>query len=225
MISIYIRKADNVWYGFAFTGEKILATAICSTREECAKNLIDEIPFNVDHCIIEEGSEFTEKTMMMLRKLDSGDEEDKSFSLASEYMPEPNAKVLTASAVIPIGYVTSYGNIAKAADTEAQTVGKIMATNPLYPIVPCHRVVGTDFSLVGYGGRKDPPALQAKLARLKKEAKGFTAEKELRVNGRKITVYPVERVIKKAEKQNLNLRQQRKLFDCVESDNQEFRAS
>lgn len=218
MISICIRKVDNVWYGFAFTGEKIVATAICSTREECAKNLINEIPFNVDHRIIEEGSEFTEKTIKMLNKLDSGDEEDKNFSLATEYMPEPDAKVLTAAAAIPIGYVTSYGNIAKAADTEAQTVGKIMATNPLYPIVPCHRVVGTDFSLVGYGGRKDPSALRAKLARLKKEAKGFTVQKELTVNGRKLTVYPVERVVKKAEKQDFNISQQGKLFDYVESD-------
>ena len=218
MISIYLRKVDTIWYGCAFTGEKILATTICSTREKSVKNLISEIPFNVDHHIIEEGSEFTEKTIMMLKKLDSGNEEDKSFSLATEYMPEPNAKVLAASAAIPIGYVTSYGNIAKAADTEAQTVRKIMATNPLYPIVPCHRVVGTDFSLVGYGGRKDTSALKAKLARLKKEAKGFTAEKELLVNGRKITVYPVERVIKKAERHD-NPRQQRTLFDCVESDN------
>ncbi len=219
MISIYLRKVDTVWYGFAFTGEKILATTICSTREKCAKNLINEIPFNVEHRIIEEGSEFTEKTIMVLKKLNSGDEEGKSFSLATEYMPEPNAKVLTASAAIPIGYVTSYGNIAKAAGTEAQTVGKIMAANSLYPIVPCHRVVGTDFSLLGYGGRKDPPALRAKLARLKKEAKGFTAEKELPVNGTKLTVYPVERVIKKAEKQEFNLSQQRKMFDYEESDN------
>jgi O6-methylguanine-DNA--protein-cysteine methyltransferase len=67
-----------------------------------------------------------------------------------------------------------------------------MATNPLYPIVPCHRVVGADFSLVGYGGRKNLPALQAKLARLSKEAKGFATEKEVLVNGRRLTVYPVE---------------------------------
>ena len=218
MISIYIRKVDNVWYGFAFTGEKILATTICSTREKSAKSLISEIPFNVDHRIIEEGSEFTEKTIMMLKKLNSGDEEGKSFSLATEYMPEPNAKVLTASAAIPIGYVTSYGDIAKAADTEAQTVGKIMATNPLYPIVPCHRVVGTDFSLVGYGGRKDTSALKAKLARLEKEAKGFTAEKELSINGRKLIVYPVERVIERVEKQEFTQCRQRRLFDCVRSD-------
>ena len=219
MIDIFTKKIDSMWYGFAFTGERILASAICSTREKCAKNLINEIPFNVDHRIIEEDSEFTEKTIMMLKKLDSGDQEGKNFSLATEYIPEPNAKVLTTAAAIPIGYVTSYGNIAKAANTEAQTVGKIMATNPLYPIVPCHRVVGTDFSLVGYGGRKDPSALQAKLMRLKKEAKGFSAEKELPVNGTKLTVYPVERVIKKAEKQEFNLSQQRKLFDYEESDN------
>jgi O6-methylguanine-DNA--protein-cysteine methyltransferase len=114
MIDIFIKKIDSMWFGFAFTGEKILAATICSTREKSAKNLISEIPFNVDHRIIEEASEFTEKTIVMLRKLDSGDEEGKSFTLAAEYMPEPNAKVLTAAAAIPIGYVISYGNIAKS---------------------------------------------------------------------------------------------------------------
>jgi O-6-methylguanine DNA methyltransferase len=98
----------------------------------------------------------------MLKELDSGNEESKNFSLATEYIPEFVAKVLKAAATIPIGYVTSYGNVAKTADTEPRTVGRIMATNPLYPIVPCHRVVGTDFSLVGYGGRKKPASIESK---------------------------------------------------------------
>lgn len=117
---------------------------------------------------------------------------------------------------IPIGYVTSYGSIAKMTGTEPGIVGRIMATNPLYPIVPCHRVVGRDFSLVGYGGRKNLPALRAKLARLCKEVKGFTKEKEVTVEGKKLTVYPVEHVIRKAKKRGLDLSRQQKLLESGE---------
>ncbi|UCG37595.1 MAG: MGMT family protein [Candidatus Bathyarchaeota archaeon] len=148
----------------------------------------------------------------MLKQLESGNEANKRFSLASEYFPDSSGKVLRAAAAIPIGYVTSYGNIAKIADTDPRRVGQIMATNPLYPIVPCHRVVGADFSLVGYGGGKSPRALQAKLERLSKETKGFSAEREVQVNGRYLRVYPVENVINKAGKHDPQSTKQQKLF-------------
>ncbi len=130
----------------------------------------------------------------MMKELESGREEHKRFSLADEYFPAPILKVLQMAAAIPIGCVTSYGNIAKLAGTDPRVVGQIMANNPLYPIVPCHRVVGSDFSLVGYGGRKSHHALQAKLTRLSREAKGFTTRTEIPVNGKSLTVYPVEHV-------------------------------
>jgi hypothetical protein len=69
-----------------------------------------------------------------------------------------------------------------------------MATNHLYPIVPCHRVVGADFSLVGYSGRQDTAALRAKLDRLRAEARGHREE---RAAG-KLVVTPVEWAIHKA---------------------------
>lgn len=213
MISIYVKETDGAWFGLAYVREEIVATAISSAKEEAIRNLMRSIHFDVKHQIVEEGSEFAERTIHMLKELESGNEESKNFSLATEYIYEPVAKVLKAAAAIPIGYVTSYGNIAKTADTEPRTVGGIMATNPLYPIVPCHRVVGADFSLVGYGGRKHLPALQAKLARLHKEAKGFTTEKEVLVDGKKLTVYPVERVIKKAKKRGLGFSHQQRLFE------------
>jgi O-6-methylguanine DNA methyltransferase len=125
--------------------------------------------------------------------------------MAAEYVPDPLAKVLKIAASIPVGYVASYGSIAKAAGTESKTVGKIMASNPLYPIVQCHRVVGTDFSLVGYGGRKSTQALKAKLSRLCKERKGHKTEREITVDEMKLRVYPVECVIDKAAKQGLSL--------------------
>lgn len=214
MISIYAREIDGAWFGLAYIGERIVATAVSSTKERTMRNLLGSIQPGVEHQIIEECSEFAEKTILMLKELESGNEEHKSFSLATEYIPQLIAKVLKVAAVIPIGYVASYGSIAKTADAESRDVGKIMATNPLYPIVPCHRVVGTDFSLVGYGGRKNMPALQAKLVRLKKEVRGFTIEKEVMINGKRLTVYPVELVIRKAKKDGVDSSSyQQQLFD------------
>lgn len=219
MIDIYVKKVDHVWFGLAYTGERILATVVGSTKEKAVRSLLGSVPLDAEHQVVEEGSEFAEKTIFMLKELDSGNEEFKNFSLATEYIPELVARVLKAAATIPIGYVTSYGSIAKTADTEPRTVGRIMATNPLYPIVPCHRVVGADFSLVGYGGRKNLPALQAKLARLSKEAKSFATEKEVLANGRKLTIYPVEYVIKRAKKHGPASSRQRRLFDYVKPSN------
>jgi len=219
MIDIYVKKADHAWFGLAYTEERILATVVSSTKEKAVRSLLRSVPLDAKHRVVEEGSEFAEKTILMLKELDSGNEESKNFSLATEHIPELAARVLKAVATIPIGYVTSYGNIAKTADTEPRTVGRIMATNPLYPIVPCHRVIGADFSLVGYGGRKNVPTLQAKLARLSKEAKGFVTEKEVLANGRKLTVYPVECVIKKAKEHGSGSSRQRRLFDYIKPSN------
>ncbi len=213
MINIYVKETDGTWFGLAYIREEIVATTVSSAKGKAIRSLTKSIQCDVKHQIVEAGSEFAEKTINMLKELESGNEESKSFSLASECVHDPVAKVLKAAATIPIGYVTSYGNIAKTTDTEPRIVGRIMATNPLYPIVPCHRVVGADFSLVGYGGRKNLPALQAKLARLSKEAKGLATKKDILVNGKKLTVYPVEFVIRKAKRNDLDFSHQQRLFE------------
>ncbi|WP_373235506.1 methylated-DNA--[protein]-cysteine S-methyltransferase [Cohaesibacter celericrescens] len=59
-----------------------------------------------------------------------------------------------ALAAIPYGALRSYGNIAKTVGRPkgSQAVGMANNANPLPIIVPCHRVIGTDGSLVGFGG-------------------------------------------------------------------------
>lgn len=213
VISIFVEETDDAWYGVAYVEERIVATAANSTKERAVRNLLRAIPSHTEHQIVEKGSTFARRTIQMLRELDNGNEESKSFNLATEYMPEPDAKVLKAAAAIPIGYVASYGSVAHAAETEARIVGQIMARNPLYPIVACHRVVGADFSLVGYGGERSPQALRAKLARLEREAKGYIAKKEVPVDGGSVTVFPVEHVLKKNRKLGSDAHRQRRLFD------------
>jgi O-6-methylguanine DNA methyltransferase len=55
---------------------------------------------------------------------------------------------------IPAGTTTSYGEIARRlGDAGAsRAVGAANGANPIAIIVPCHRVIGADGSLTGYGG-------------------------------------------------------------------------
>ncbi|MCH7808963.1 MAG: MGMT family protein, partial [Chloroflexi bacterium] len=62
--------------------------------------------------------------------------------------------VLEECARIPPGETRSYGWLAEQVGhpRAARAVGRVMATNPWPLFVPCHRVVGSDGSLHGYGG-------------------------------------------------------------------------
>ena len=55
---------------------------------------------------------------------------------------------------IPYGETTAYGEIAReiGRPDRARAVGAAVGRTPIPIIVPCHRVVGADGSLTGYGG-------------------------------------------------------------------------
>lgn len=55
---------------------------------------------------------------------------------------------------IPYGETTSYGALAKKIGypNGARAIGLANGSNPIGLIVPCHRVIGADGSLTGYGG-------------------------------------------------------------------------
>jgi methylated-DNA-[protein]-cysteine S-methyltransferase len=72
------------------------------------------------------------------------------------------------TALIPYGRTASYGAIAARLGLPAlaaRDVGVALARNPLPVVVPCHRVVGADGSLTGFGG-----GLERKAALLALEA-------------------------------------------------------
>tara|TARA_B110000014_G_C19673861_1_gene353769 strand:- start:87 stop:386 length:300 start_codon:yes stop_codon:yes gene_type:complete len=53
---------------------------------------------------------------------------------------------------VPIGRVTTYGDLAKAINLKngQRVVGQIMKKNPFPVIIPCHRVVKSDGNVGGY---------------------------------------------------------------------------
>jgi methylated-DNA-[protein]-cysteine S-methyltransferase len=53
---------------------------------------------------------------------------------------------------IPFGKTISYGELARRVGSSARAVGGAVGANPIPIVIPCHRVVGVDGSLTGYGG-------------------------------------------------------------------------
>lgn len=55
---------------------------------------------------------------------------------------------------IPYGKTASYGDIARRIDSPraVRAVGRANGANPIAIIVPCHRVIGANGTLTGYGG-------------------------------------------------------------------------
>ena len=63
-------------------------------------------------------------------------------------------EVWAALRTIPAGETLSYGGLARqiGRPTAVRAVGLANGANPIGVVVPCHRVIGADASLTGYGG-------------------------------------------------------------------------
>ncbi len=70
---------------------------------------------------------------------------------------EFSLKVWKILETIPYGHTITYGEIAKKLGNKmsAQAVGHAVGHNPISIIVPCHRVMGANNNLTGYGGGLD----------------------------------------------------------------------
>jgi methylated-DNA-[protein]-cysteine S-methyltransferase len=68
-------------------------------------------------------------------------------------LPPFDAASYRAAIEIPYGQTTSYGELAAAAGSPraARAVGGAMSRCPLFPVVPCHRVIHADGSIAGWG--------------------------------------------------------------------------
>ena len=64
-----------------------------------------------------------------------------------------DAAAYRAAMAIPYGSTASYGEVAAMAGAPraARAVGGAMARCPLFPVVPCHRVIHADGSIQGWG--------------------------------------------------------------------------
>lgn len=128
------------------------------TLENKEYKKIDEIPADSSAAGRKEASKILTDTRRWLDLYFQGKEPDFTPKLhlsGSSFRMEVWNLLLT----IPYGQTVTYGTLArKLADRHgltkmsAQAVGGAVGHNPVSIIVPCHRVVGTNGSLTGYGG-------------------------------------------------------------------------
>ena len=197
MISLCAKNIEDIWFGVAYDREKVFATTFAFSEKMALQGLLESIPFNAPFQHSKETSTFAGHVLNILKSIHDGKAVTPSFSLATEHLSNYARKVIEIVSLIPLGYVASYGSVARAAGGSPRAVGRVMALNPFAPIVPCHRVVSSDFTLGGYGG-----GLKVKLDFLKREKRGYTAKREIPVDDdRKLQVFPAEFVLRKVEKE------------------------
>ena len=198
MINLYIKEIEKIWFGVAFESKEIFATAFAFNKQKALQSLLKSIQFNVPFQQLEKASNFAEYAVSVLKDIYDGKDVSVNLSLAINHLPNYTRRVIEATFLIPTGYVTSYGAIAKAVSGSPRAVGRVMASHPFPLVVPCHRVVRSDFTLGGYGGGYS--SVDVKLGILKRESRGYASKRKISVGDKELLVFPVEFVLKRLEK-------------------------
>jgi methylated-DNA-[protein]-cysteine S-methyltransferase len=193
MIQVYNETIDGVWFGVAVENNKVLATNY--SFEKDLKRLLKRLPSDISFQVVEKPSQLHSEVIEALKEIFDGDDRGSyGFELATDDLSRYKRRVLRCTCLVPLGYVTSYGALAKVAGGSARSVGQVEATNPFPLVVPCHRVVCSDLSIGGYGYGK-----HVKLELLRREERGYEEAKQLRVGDGELSLFPAERVGRSGE--------------------------
>jgi O-6-methylguanine DNA methyltransferase len=191
MIEVYTQNFDDTWFTIALNQQQIVSSSFGADQSITIKNVLGNLSFNRPFQVFHEPTALAKEALATLKSIYDGKGAASNLSLATNHLPPYTKKVLKTTMTIPLGYVTSYGAIAKAVGGGPRAVGNIMASNPFAPIVPCHRVVRANFSLGGYGF-----GLKTKIELLGREKQGFSSPREIEVQGGRLMIFPVEQVLR-----------------------------
>ncbi len=197
-IGLYAKNTGGMWFGVACDDKTVYATNFAPSKEGLLKGLRESIPASVRGQETLTPLNLAKRVLVAVENIYFGREAEEAFPLDYARLNPYTRRVIEAVSKVPIGYVTSYGLVAEAVGGAPIAVGQVMAKNAFAPICPCHRVVASDFTLHGYGG-----GLGTKLAFLRRERKGYASEREIAVDGGKLRVFPVERVLEKYKQETL----------------------
>ena len=192
MIYVYQKKMNDVWYGTAVQNEQVLATCF-SVEEPDLRHILRRLPDGIPFQVTEEPNQLLTTVLGALEEVFNGkDKEFYGFKIAMDHLSSYTRKVLNCTRLVPVGYVTAYGAIAKVVGGSARSVGRVEASNPFPLLIPCHRVVRSDLSVGGYGYGKD-----VKLEILHREERGYEESMGLKLEGWELSLFPAEWVKQK----------------------------
>ncbi|MCL2642210.1 MAG: MGMT family protein [Candidatus Bathyarchaeota archaeon] len=192
MIQVCTQSVNGTWFAVACTERQIVAASFADIEQKALNSLLNSLPLDVPFQVLLSPSVCAKNTFTLMADVLEGKDVESSFNLATNGLSEYTVRVLKAVMQIPSGYVASYGAVAKAVGGGPRAVGNVMAGNIFVLIVPCHRVVKSDFSLGGYGG-----GLKIKYQLLVREKRGYLEPCDIVIkNGGVLRVYPVEVTLK-----------------------------
>jgi len=177
---------EEMWFAAAIRNERIIATTFAPNENNALKHVLKGLPYNVPFQIVEKPTQFSKKVLSDLKSIFDGKNASSKFELEMKHLSDYAQKVLKCVSLVLIGYVTTYREVGKAMGGSPRAVGRIMATNPFPPLVPCHRVVRSDFTLGGFGG-----GIAMKWEILQRENRGYSQSMKIKVNGKSLSLFPI----------------------------------
>lgn len=147
----YIGKLDSsplgsIWVAISERG--LVAVQVGSSRDAFVRSMeklgFKDITFNL---------ESTAEALRQIAEYLEGKRDTFDLPIDWSVLTYFQEQVLRATFSIPRGQVATYGDLARQLGNPraARAVGRAEATNPMPVVIPCHRVIGADGGLHGYG--------------------------------------------------------------------------
>ena len=114
MIEIYAQNIQDTWFAIAVNQQQIITSSFGADQQTTIKNVLSNVPFNMTFQVFHEPVPSAKNVLTTLKRVYDGKKVDENLSLATAHLPTYTKKVLKTTEAIPLGYVTSYGAIAKA---------------------------------------------------------------------------------------------------------------
>jgi len=185
-----------MWCAAATENGKVLATTFATSESGALKSLLESLPYNAPFQLVEKPSQLAQRLLSAVAAILRGEGVAVDFELEMRCVSGYSRRVLGCVFRVPVGYVTTYKAVAEAVGGGPRAVGRVMATNPFAPIVPCHRVVCSDFGLGGFGGGYGA-GVETKRAILEREDRGYGKPTGIKVGGRVLALFPVGFVLER----------------------------
>lgn len=140
------------WVGLTASADKLYRVTLpMSTLEEARRYL------QTYHPQVEEEDSphpILGPVATLLQRYFQGDRVHFDVPLAFEGLTPFQTQVLSLTREIPYGHTLTYGELARELGKPgaSRAVGQALARNPWPIVVPCHRVVGRNGKLTGFGG-------------------------------------------------------------------------
>lgn len=150
--SVQTKQLGDVWVAFSERGLIAVEFGVC--RDEFAASLRKQVSAQVE---CEDGDEIpdVEAAKRQLAEYLAGERRDFKLRIDWSVLRSDFQRIaLKAVLAIPYGETRTYAEIAAqiGCPQAPRAVGRANATNPMPLVIPCHRVVGSDGKLHGYGG-------------------------------------------------------------------------